>query len=97
MTSMSSIGIRWPAVVMIASAIAAASAIVATRSAAPPSKPSPAVAPRMRMQYSQSMHDREASYRAALEVRENVEFLLSPAILIQQSLHEDEVISYPNE
>jgi hypothetical protein len=39
----------------------------------------------------------QVPYEPALELRENAECLLTPAILIQQSIKSNEVILYPND
>ena len=36
-------------------------------------------------------------YGASLEMRENVDFLLTPALLVQEAIDEGAVITYPNE
>ena len=37
------------------------------------------------------------NYRPSLEMRENVDFLLSPAILVQNTISDNVVITYPSE
>ena len=37
------------------------------------------------------------AFEASLEMKENVDFLLTPALLMQEALSEDIVITYPSE
>jgi hypothetical protein len=37
------------------------------------------------------------TFEASLEMRENVDFLLTPVLLVQEALSEDIVITYPSE
>jgi hypothetical protein len=37
------------------------------------------------------------NFQPSLEMRENVDFLLTPALLVQEALSEDVVITYPGE
>ncbi len=37
------------------------------------------------------------SFRPSLEMKENVDFLLAPALLVQEALSQDMIITYPSE
>lgn len=37
------------------------------------------------------------TFEASLEMKENVDFLLTPALLVQEAISEDIVITYPSE
>lgn len=39
----------------------------------------------------------QAFYGPSVEMRENVDFLLTPAILVQQAIDPESIITYPNE
>ena len=38
-----------------------------------------------------------SNFQASLEMKENADFLLTPAILVQEAISEDVVITYPSE
>lgn len=37
------------------------------------------------------------TFRSSLEMKENVDFLLTPAILVQQAMQDDAIVIYPSE
>lgn len=37
------------------------------------------------------------NFRPSLDMRENVDFLLTPALLVQEAMSDDVVITYPTE
>lgn len=39
----------------------------------------------------------QAFYGPSVEMRENVDFLLTPAIMVQQAIDPESIITYPNE
>jgi len=43
----------------------------------------------------QSLNSSLGNFRTSFEMKENVDFLLTPALLVQESISEDCVITYP--
>jgi hypothetical protein len=45
----------------------------------------------------QALNSSLVNFRSSLEMKENVDFLLTPALLVQEAISEDVVITYPSE
>ncbi len=97
----------WAGVVIIMAVLTSGALVLAdpetergtdTRSKAPASVPaSTQQSPFIREIPTTTMRLLQSSYEPSMEMRENVVFVLSPALLMQEALSPDLVITYPNE